>query len=266
MTISSLDQLIAGTKQMVFAAKTAGPTGVAAAWHSLWAQAGVPAAGGGTGGAAPTTAAGTVVDNNTTGTMAFQNPGTPATALIMSGQLVASQPGVFVLYDRCWHWNTSPATTYANIVQSSDVYRPSTGEGVEYWVEVTTALSAAAHTLTMTYTDAAGNAGNTATCVLPASAILGRMFPFVMAAGDYGARRVTAMTGSATPPTGSINIVALRRLATFFVPTANNPVKLTATETGLMPLYDSSALCLMYQAVNTTALTSAVLTAQLSSG
>jgi len=72
-------------------------------------------------------------------------------------------------------------------------------------VEVTTALSATATTLTITYVNQDGVGGRTATCALVASSVLGRTFLATLQAGDIGVRAVTNVTDTANP-TGTVNI------------------------------------------------------------
>lgn len=76
---------------------------------------------------------------------------------------------------------------------------------------VTTALSAVATNVTVTYTDELGNTGNTTTALtIPASAPVGNCFEFQLAATtgqmrDVGVRDVTAVSDTAAP-TGVIEI------------------------------------------------------------
>lgn len=75
-------------------------------------------------------------------------------------------------------------------------------------VEVTTTLSNTAVTLTITYTNQSGTAGQTTTQTIPANSVAGTKYVVTLATGDYGVQAVTNVTKSATP-TGTVNINGL---------------------------------------------------------
>lgn len=77
---------------------------------------------------------------------------------------------------------------------------------------VTTGMSATGVTLTATYTNQDGLAGQTATAVIPSAAAADYQMEFTLTAGDYGIRDITAMARSATP-TGIIAIEGIDELS-----------------------------------------------------
>ena len=78
--------------------------------------------------------------------------------------------------------------------------------------EVTTIIGAAGVTLTMTYTNQAGTAGQTATVTFLANDVIGTKRPFVLTAGDVGVKAITAMARSGAA-TGTVKLVGIDELA-----------------------------------------------------
>ena len=105
---------------------------------------------------------------------------------------------------------------------------PSHGAGVQAFVTPSVALGAGTPNITLTYTDAAGNTGNTTPTTLPISnasapigqieysgTAAGKFGPFVpLAAGDTGIRSVQGFQYSATHTSGTTNVVLCRPLLT----------------------------------------------------
>lgn len=251
MPLANLDDVIAATKSAGRILKnTSVPTVAALNTSSYWAAAGTPAAGTL---AIGNSAAGTVLDNTTTGAMGLPTIGAGQFGYIFGGSVLSTVTGTLYLYDRIWGCgNATPVNgAYTNPAQTLDVYRPSTGEGVELWAEVTTVFSATAHTLTATYVNQAGTTGRTATVTIPASAPVARMFQFTLQAGDFGVRRVTALSGSSAP-TGAFNILAMRQvLATG--PATGVALPISAANGGLTPIHPSSCLFPVFLASSTSA-------------
>jgi hypothetical protein len=250
--ISTLDGIIGGTKSQSMIFKSAGqPTHAAGSWHTFWTATAIPAAGTA---AATSSTAGQLFDKFTAGAGIYTDPAGGQFQYIISGQVTSTISGLVMLYDRLWGCgNATPVNgTYTNPAQATDVYRPVTGEGVELWAEITTVFSAVAHTLTATYVNEGGTGSRTATCTIPASAPVGRMFPFTLQAGDKGVRRVTALAGSSAP-TGAFNILAIRPLLRIGA-VANLPVQLTPLVSGMKPIEANACLALaFYNPAGTTA-------------
>ena len=111
---------------------------------------------------------------------------------------------------------------------------------------------------TLSYTDSDGNAGNTATIAsFPATAVVGTLVPFQLAAGDRGVRSIESITLGTSYAGGSISLVLLRKLASIPNPVANVGGimnKLVNEPTGTK-IFNGTALFLSYMSSATTATT-----------
>lgn len=244
MALTNLNGIIGGKKDALHIFKNAGqPTTVAGFWHSYWAATAIPGAGSF---AVGNTTTGVIPTAATAGAATFPAPGSGLFQHALAAAVTSTISGTVLMYDRVWHAGafTPTSGSYAGMVGTA-IDRPSTGEGIELWVEIATALSAAAHTLTITYTNQAGDTGRTATVVIPASAGIGRFFPVPLQATDWGVRQVTAMSGSAAPPTGTFNLIAVRTILRVGV-VASVPARLAVPETALRPMYANSCLALAF--------------------
>jgi hypothetical protein len=254
MAITTLDGLIGGTKGAAMVFKSAGqPTTAANNWHSYWAATAIPAAGAL---ATGNTTAGIIPTEATTGAMPFADPPGGSNSYIMGATVNSTVSGVVLLYDRCFALGALvPANgAYAGPVTGTALDRPADGAGCIIAAEIVTALSATAHTVTITYTNQAGTPSRTATVTLPASAPIGRVFHATLQAGDSGVQRITGVSGSSAP-TGTFNLLIIRPLLQVGV-VANVPARLGIPECGLRPLYANTCAALMfYNPVGTTAAT-----------
>lgn len=244
MAITTLDGLIGGTKGAGMIYKSAGqPTTVANAWHSYWAATAIPGAGTL---ATGNTTAGVIPTEATAGAMPFTNPVSGA-SYIMGATVTSTISGRVLLYDRIFALGALTPTSgaYTGPVTGTLINRPADGVGCQIAAEIVTALSAAAHTVTITYINQNGDTGRTATVVLPASAGIGRVFWATLQAGDSGVRRITGVSGSATPPTGTFNLLICRPLLSCGV-VANVPKQLGVPECGLRPLYSGTCAALFF--------------------
>ena len=98
------------------------------------------------------------------------------------------------------------------------------GEGVYVGILVTTATTnaAAIANTTMSYTNSDGTAGRTATMAsYPATAVIGTVVWFQLAAGDKGVRSIQSVTLGTSYVAGAISIFAARILATVGNPVVN---------------------------------------------
>lgn len=258
-----MDQLIAalpGIHDHIF--KVGQTTAGAGTWHSLWAAQGQPPAG-----ANPAAISGVVPTKDTVGAIPFANPVAPALSYLGRAFFASNIAQTLILYDRLWHGGPVSATsTAAQTVNGATVNRGpgiavpgsaalepgSVGDDVEVWVEVTTALGATAATLTVSYTNQAGVAGRTATLALPASAIVGRMSPIPLAAGDTGVRSIQSATLSATMGAGAFNLVLVRRVAEISSPVVNAGTVLDAFALGMPRIYNDACIAMMVLAGATT--------------
>lgn len=110
---------------------------------------------------------------------------------------------------------------------------------------VTVALNATPGTLTVTYTDQAGNTAAAAAITLTASAAAGTAGFLPLNTGDYGAVDITAATrGAGTTPTGTIRFYGVEMLAC--VAPSNTPtvevVNFLTDRVRLIPLAASDTL------------------------
>lgn len=251
MAITTLDGLIGGTKGAGFIFKNGSKPAVAAGfWASYFAATAIPGAGTL---AVGNTTTGVIPTEATSGAMAFADPSGGANSYIMGASVTSTISGVVMIYDRVWHGGAYTPTSGAySGATGTTLDRPSDGAGCEIWAEIVTALSAASHTVTITYDDRSNNS-STASVVLAASAPIARMYPATLEAGDSGVQHITAISGSASPPTGTFNLVILRPLLRVGV-VANVPRQLGLPECGLRPLYANSCVtAAFYNPAGTTA-------------
>jgi hypothetical protein len=248
MPFSTINALIAALPGQRQAFTKASVTSVAGAYISLWAAAGQPGAGSLSIG---NTTTGVIPTDATAGAFPFTNPTAPAQSHVGRAAAASSSVGTLVLYDRVWHGGSYTSVNGAISANTTTaVDRPADGGELELWAEIATALSATATTITVTYTDQDGNTGNSATATLLASAIASRMFPFALAAGDSGIRQITNIAGSAAP-TGTFNLVILRRLAEIPIALAGVAAQVDFAQLGLPRVYDDSCIA-MFMNTNTT--------------
>jgi hypothetical protein len=210
---------------------------------SLWDAVGEPAAGSLSIG---NTTTGLIPTDATAGAFSFANPSSGNSYL---GKVTVScqNVGTLILYDRLHHSGSyTSANGNINTTDMTAIDRYSTGEGAEIWVEIATALSALATTLTVQYTDQAGSTSATATCVVPASAAARRMFPFTAVIGTLGVRSIENLSGSAAP-TGTFNLVILRRLAEIPMSVSGQQVTFDWSDIGISRIYNDACIAMMMQ-------------------
>lgn len=251
MAITTVDGLVGGTKGAGMVYKTAGqPATAAGFWHSYWAATAIPGAGTL---ATGNTTTGIIPTNATGGAMFFENPTGGAISYIMGATVATTVTTIVELYDRAFAIGAFTPTSGAIAgVTGTALNRPASGEGCMIIAEIVTGFSAAAHTVTITYTNQAGTPSRTATVVLPASAPIGRVFFATLQTGDSGVRQITAVSGSAAPPSGSYNLLIIRPLLIAGM-AANLPRSLGMPECGLRPLYENTcAAVLVFNPTGTT--------------
>jgi len=122
-------------------------------------------------------------------------------------------------------------------------------KGLEIWIEFTTALATGTvFTVTVTYTDQDGNTGASTgafTVATPlTNGILNRMFQLPLAAGDTGVQKIESVTIAHTGMTaGAINVMILRPLAPMLrVPIINGGDVFDLFRTGMPEVFDTSAI------------------------
>lgn len=138
------------------------------------------------------------------------------------------------LIDLLWY-NTALSVTTVGAQAITPIAAPArdidgttNGKGVYAGILVTATLgNGLKNDNTITYTDQDGTAGNTGTLVafnglrVPATAQIGMLIPFTLAAGDSGVRSIESYNNVTTMTSGSISLVLYRTLASIPVPIAN---------------------------------------------
>ena len=198
-----------GTPQNVFWHKTnriagvVATTPIAGRMASLWRYDGFPA-----GGAVPTTAA--VCTNATVGALPFTSPGGGRQSWMPQAWCTGLNAGTLILYDRLLHvgglnGTLGTAQTVQGNPASPALTRNTGGIGNMVFAEIYTALGTTARTITMDYTDDAGNPGQTSVAASIGAAGFNEVTRVIMlplASGDRGVRAVNTVTLSGT--TGAI--------------------------------------------------------------
>ncbi len=243
MAIDTLDKLIAGFQAPIPILKASQTAKAAGTWHSLFLAAGQPGAS-----STPATGSGAIPTSATAGALAFTNP-VSGNSYLARFEGAASTVETLILYDRLWHRSGLAGNiTTSQTVNSTALTRPDdNGEKVELWGEVYSVMGATAATFTATYTDQDGNASQSASYAMPASAlVVGQMFPFSLAAGDNGVRSVQSIILSAsTGGAGNFGLTLLRRVASIPLTLANIGMTQDAPSLGMPQIYNDACLALM---------------------
>ena len=231
---------------------------------SCWAFGSLPAAGS----AGGTSGTGRVCTNATSGALKFTNPAVGGdTTHITTIWATSSAVSSLMLVDRIWDMTYNHATALSTAIDAAN--RPTRYQGSTLAPgnfisgEITTALSATAHNITVTYVDDAGNAAEAAAAyAAPVSAVAGRS-PTVagqwfvpLNSGDAGASYLTNIAQSTiTSVTGVTNWWIAHPLAMIPFPTANVPIILDGINSAfnLSRIYDNACLALYTPAIATAA-------------
>lgn len=253
MTITSLDNLVAGYQPPLFFEKITGTMPAVGGLCSLLYKAGIPGPA-----VAPTSAIDGDALTSYAGQIPYANPGA-GNGYLARLSCVASAVGTLLIADRLWHNATiSASTTGAQTVNSvsfpaRDTNGSTNGQGILIGIEVSTATTnaSAVTNTTMSYTNSAGTASRTGTIAsFPATAVAGTFVPFQLAAGDIGVRSIQSLTlGTSYAPSGSpvIHLVAYRVLAKVAVPFANAGAALDTFALGMPRMFDNSVPFLLWQ-------------------
>ena len=214
MAITTLDGALAGMQWPRFFAKAATGTLVAGRPVSTWGIAGNPSAG-----TYNNTLNGVTLSTQQNGQIDFDDP-TSGNTYLARLQAAATQPGVLTLCDRLWHnggytiTSTSAQASTTPTWPARDAFGATNGDGVLLGLEISATTGAGTPTITVSYTDSVGTAGNTATNTINtnASAPLGSFYPIGLAAGDTGVQSVQSLTLSTswTSGTNALHLVAYR--------------------------------------------------------
>lgn len=248
MPITTLDGLIASTKQRVPIKKTATRTTVANGWFSLFDVAGDPGAGvlAGT-----STTTGVVPDDATAGVPIINAFGVGNNGHLMNVEFASSVSCRLMIYDLLWKggayaFNASttgqtPASYSARVPGGTDF------TNTEIWVETVTAATGNL-AVNVTYTNQSGTTGRSTGAVgIGAAPTLGRMWQLPLQAGDTGVQGVTGVVGSVAT-VGTFNVLVIRPLWTGRVIAANFGDLHDYMRVGLPRVFDTSALAVCVNA------------------
>jgi hypothetical protein len=256
---ASLSDLIAeattgGKAQTLYYNKAGAAPGATAGTSPLWNSGNVPPAGG-VGGASGT---GEVPSRTATGALKQADAAGGDTLHVTSWTGTSTVAGSVMLYDRLWHMTYNHASATTTSVDSANRptrYQGTNAAGNVCTSEVTTVLSATAHTLGITYVDQDGNTAeaNTNVSVRASSAVQTLLFTapqwtHILNSPDHGLRYITEVDQSTiTSVTGVSSVVILRPLAILPLPAANIAFVLDGINSAfnLIQVLDGACLALM---------------------
>lgn len=247
MTITTQDLLIAAMPgQRKHWAKTP-LVATSGLYGSLWTVAGGPGQG-----AAPTTPV--VPTKATVGAFPFTNPAGAQKAYLGAHGVNGGSAHTLILYDRLSHQaglsGTSGSAQTTNLPTAAITRPDANGEDVEIWLEWYGATGSTSVTVTASYTNQAGTAGQTTSVITLATSVpAARMYLLPLAAGDTGCRSVESVTLSATTGTaGNFGVTLLRRVDEGYVPGIGGSFSKGPLDTGMPEIYADA--CLAYMSIS----------------
>lgn len=261
MAITTLDAALAGMQSPKPLIKSGATTSAAGAMrgYTPWYAAGNP-------GASTATAIGvngeavtpSVAAASVAGRIPRTNP-VSGNAHLARLALNCNSAGTLWLIDRLWHNSALAPTSIVAQPITAPALPPRCGDGTANGAEIMAAVEwsaaggAGTPTVTLTYTDQDGNAGNSATLAGVASPPVGTFEIFTLAAGDTGIRAPTSFIQSATRTSGAMHLVLFRMLAQIEVTSANIGNAIDALTAGFPRVFDNSVLQLLWFPSVTTA-------------
>lgn len=257
MAITTGDGYIGAAKQLARIAKTQTATTVAAQWHTLLDRSGVPGAGSLSVG---NTANGLVPTDATAGFPTINAFGGSNTGYLTGLNFSNSVACRMHLYDRLFHVGSISLTSLATTTLTSQPSFSSRVPGgtdytsTEIWLEINTAVSATATTVSVGYTNSDGTSGRTTGATSSLSGfITGRLVQLPLQAGDKGVQRIDSVTvGGTVASAGTVNVIVARPLVTSMrVPVTGAGDILGLDRTGMVQVWADSALWLMIAADST---------------
>lgn len=254
MSITTLDQLIAGMRPASDFSKSATPTLVASRPHSLFYLAGLPGAA-----SAPSPGLSGEALTSYAGQLPFGNPSS-GSAYLARFQGQATIAGTLLLCDRLWQnsgitiTSTGSQTINSVAFPARDNNGSVNGEGVLVGVEVSSATGSGTPTLTLGYTNSDSTSSRSSTNLYPtaASSAIGAFYPIGLQAGDKGVKSIQTYQQSATWTSGTIHLVAYRILSRLDL--GATPINAIDALVGGMPrAYDNTVPFLIFIPSTTTA-------------
>jgi len=238
MTITSLNGLIAASKQRVVLQKTASRTAVANIPFSVFDQAGNPGAGTLSAG---NTANGVVPTDATTG---YPQIAAPANSLYLNRITARSSVACWIdVYDCLFSagaYSFNADTTLASQPSFSSRVPDGNYSGLELWLETVAAFTGN-QSVQINYLDEGGAAGDTGVVATGTAPIAGRMYAVPLAAGDSGVSGITRVR-STVSTVGTFNVHIMRWLWSVRINAANQGAMDNLLKTGLPLIYGNSAL------------------------
>lgn len=246
MSITTRDQYFAAlaSAQPLQWHKSGARTTVAGIWFSLFDVAGQTGAGvlAGT-----SLAAGVVPDDTVAGFPAINAFGGGNTGYVLGVDFSSSVACRLRFFDCLWKGGAyafnatqtlAAQPSYAARIPNADY------SGTQIWLETVTAFTGN-QSIAVTYTNQAGVAGRTtgtvATGVAPT---VGRMLQLPLQAGDTGVQKIESVT-STVATVGTFNVLVLRPLKSMRVRSVNDGGNLGPDLTGMVQLFDTSAIFCM---------------------
>lgn len=240
-TLQSVVDALPGQERKFIKSNSSNPS--SGNFCSLWGVASEPA----TGSNPSSGMAGDIPTKATTGAVKFANPASGYTYLgrVEAFLTVAGSGSVLYVYDRLWQQSGIVVTTTgAQTINSVALDRPdANGDDAELWFHIYSATGAGAATPTVSYTNPAGTAGQTATCIgYAASAVQHRCFPFQLASGDTGVKSIQSITLGTSLTSGTVGLILRRKVAEIPIPATGLSARLDAIALGLPRVYDNACL------------------------
>lgn len=261
MSINTLDAYIAAAKQRLTWMKTGTRTLVAAMSYTVFDIAGNPGAGTL---AIGNTANGVVPDDTVAGYPLIASFG-GASGYLSRVDFGSSVACCFDIFDRLFAagaYAYNADTTLASQPSYSGRVPNTNYGGLQLWIEAVTAFTGILG-VQINYLDQDGYAGDTGivtTLALP----IGRMYQIPLAAGDSGIQQITRVRGS-TATAGTFNVMVLRPIWMGRVQVVNGGDVHDFLKTGLVQIYDTSALYTVLYA-DSTAVGLPLITMQVAQG
>jgi len=254
MAINTLDQLIAAASQRVSLLKTGGRTTVSTFPFSVLDLAGNPGAGVLPG---TSTTAGVVPNSSTAGFPSLNAFAGAAIGYINKIEFSNTTPSRFLLFDLVFKAGAYAFTAGTSSLTAQPSYSARMLGGTDYtnteiWIEVSTAFATGtAWQVQVTYTNQAGTTGRTSiiSAAQAAAALTqGKMFMLGLQTGDTGVQKIESVivtNGGTAMTAGAFNVLVMRRLWQGRVRIANDGDVHDMFKTGLVQIFDSSALFLV---------------------
>ena len=252
MAITGVDGIVGGMKPPLGFMKASFTGKAAGLYNTLSRVAGQPAAA--TLGTPGVNGATVDYTNAIGGMFPWTNPGSGNSYLAkFTGSVGANLVGL-VLYDMLWY-NTGlvvTTTTAQSITTPTwparDADGSTSGRGVEIWLWVLTATgnSSGISNTTISYTNAVNGASRTGTIVIacPATCTADTIIPFSLQGNDNGVQSIQSCTLGTSYVSGTLALVAVRRICSIMLPAASCGAVLDSFGCGFPQLFNGSALYL----------------------